>query len=523
MLLAEFLGTKATDESVWRGGSVVYRDAASALGDQANAYKIATVWRAVNVLASAVAVLPLAVFERLKPRGKEIARWHWSYPLVKLRPNRLQTSFRWRHHMMGHAVLGGNYYAQKLMVPRTNEVGQLWPLDPARMRIVNLKGDGSLEYEYTTRSGEPKVLQQDQVFHFRGFSHDGIVGLSVFDLMRQTLTQAHAAQQARTSMLRNELRPSVVIKHPAPLTEVAEEKLAAGFHKAYGGPSRTGRVMVLDEGMDLAPFAISARDAQFAESDLFRVEEFLRYIGVPGVLCGYSDKTATYASAEAFFQSFKDHNVFPWTRNAEEELDVSILGVQDDLFFEFNLDAMLRPDSTARAAFYRALVELGIYTRNEVRELENRNPLEGLDEPLTPLNMDRGVRGTSGTSGARASGVDDRMRRLLAEQRRLVAVARGTAAALVRKEVLAFAGGTGRKGAAERYARDPAGWRRYVESFYSDHATLVAERLYVSEDAALEYCHRQAQAMRSGGVGACDSWEETKVEELLALVLEAAA
>jgi hypothetical protein len=36
------------------------------------------------------------------------------------------------------------------------------------------------------------------------------------------------------------------------------------------------------------------------------------------------------------------------------------------------------------------MVELGILTRNEARREEGRDPLPGLDEPLTPLNMRQG-------------------------------------------------------------------------------------------------------------------------------------
>jgi hypothetical protein len=35
------------------------------------------------------------------------------------------------------------------------------------------------------------------------------------------------------------------------------------------------------------------------------------------------------------------------------------------------------------------MTEMGIYTRNEIREEEGRDPLPGLDEPLTPMNMSK--------------------------------------------------------------------------------------------------------------------------------------
>jgi hypothetical protein len=36
------------------------------------------------------------------------------------------------------------------------------------------------------------------------------------------------------------------------------------------------------------------------------------------------------------------------------------------------------------------MAEMGIYSRNELRDEEGKDPLPGLDEPLTPLNMTMG-------------------------------------------------------------------------------------------------------------------------------------
>jgi len=518
-LLAQFLGLDPLGDVGYTSGPVIIREPGA---DDGGGLKVATVWRAVNVLAAAVATLPLKMYRRLPSGGKEEVRDHWAAQLVYHMPNRAQTSFRWRHHAMGHAVLGGNYYALKM--PGANQgFAALWPLAPERMRLVEVRGDGSLGYSYTTAAGQPKEYSSDQVFHFRGFSLDGLVGVSVVDLMRLQLQQAMASQRQRTSFLKNEMRPSVTITHPGDLGPNGRVKLERAFRSAYGGPEHAGTPLVLDEGMTMAPFAFSAKDSQYVESDQFRVEEFLRYIGVPGVLCGYADKTATFASAEAFFQSFKDHNLGPWTKNLETELTIALLGVQDELFFEFSLDAFLRGDSTARAAFYRVMVELGILTRNEVRALENRNPLLGLDEPLTPKNMSSGADQTPEPAPAappRRAPEDPAPDDSADAQRvaRLERIARESAAAIVRREVLAFAGDATRKGAAARYASDLAGWRAYVVEFYAEHAALLTARLGIPEALAVRYCDRQAGELLRLGVAAVEAWEASRVPELLELV-----
>jgi HK97 family phage portal protein len=503
MLLSRYLsiGGDPFDDRYYGGGSTVVMDAGAAV-DESTSYKVPTVWRAVNVLAASIAVMPLAPFRRLPGGGKEVADIPEGL-IVGMKPNRAQTSFRWRHHLMGKAILSGNYFAQRLTMGRATT--GLWPLDTERMRVDNVAGDGSVTYRYTQKNGQPKLMSQDDVFHFRGFSRDGIMGVSVIDLMRDLVTQSNAAQKQRTSFIKNEFRPSAVFRHPKELKGQAYNRLEASLERNFSGPAEAGRTIIIEEGMDVTPFNLNLRDAQFVESDEFRVQEFLRIIGVPGVLCGYTDKTATHASAESFFQSFKDYNLFPWTKNLEMELTCFLLGIQRDLFFEFNIDALMRPDAAARAQFYNVLVTLGILTRNEVRELENRNPLPGLDEPLTPMNMGGSQPGQPG-GGSKPPG-----------NARFEGIVRAAAGALHRKEIVALTGEQGKKGAAARYAGDAAGWKRYVREFYSDHAAVVATRLQIPMATAERYCREQEDALVRDGVGVCSTWQP---ERLAALALE---
>jgi HK97 family phage portal protein len=524
-LLASYLGVAGYprlspwDRRAWTSGSVVVMDPNAVAPDMS--LKVSVVWRAINVLAGSIAMLPLDVFDRLE-RGKRPAKDDpWRGPL-RLKPNVAQTSFRWRQHAIGHAVLGGNYYAHI----RPNH--ELWPLEPERAKILEVKADGSLVYEYTPRSGGSIALRQDQVFHLRSFSRDGIRGVGAIELMREAVALKLMSQRSRVAFMRNGMRPGVVVTHPGDLGPTGRKNVREAWLDSYGGPEKAGSPLVLDEGMDIKPFQLSSKDAQFVESEHFLVEEFLRYVGgVPGVLVGYADKTATHASAEAFFQSFVTHCLAPWTKSFEQELTCALYReYEGDRFVEFNLDAMLRADSAARAAFYRVMIELGILTRNEVRELENRDPLDGLDEPLTPLNMSKGgADGGPEPDGRRPSrppadpGDDGDDEEALALLARLQDLARASAGRIVRKEVAAIAGQGGSKGRAARYASDPARFRASVEEFYRELVPVVRESLSISEDGARGYCEQQRDELLARGVGIVAEWESRNVPRLVDLAL----
>ena len=120
----------------------------------------------------------------------------------------------------------------------------------------------------------------------------------------------------------------------------------------------------------------------------------------------------------------------------EQRLGAELIGPdEDDLFFEFLLEDLLSGDAKTRAAVYSQYVQLGVLTRNEVRIAENRIPLPGLSEPLTPLNMQREGQ-PSGLGGD-----DDDERRGPA---RAEAVLRGVEALFPKRELLASRNGHSR-------------------------------------------------------------------------------
>jgi HK97 family phage portal protein len=539
-LLARFMAATPSgdpfDDRYYTGGSVVVHDRGTAAAT-AEPERIATVFRAVNVLAGAVASLPVDVFRYVNPErpqdGKRVAFDLAQRDLLRRRPNGAQTSHRWRHHMVGTVVLGGNYFAQKVG-PYGRPPAQLFPFRQGAVEVADVAADGTLVYKFTPKAGAPRFLTSDEVLHVRGYSRDGFTGVSVVDLMRDTSELALSNRTQRKNFVKNEMRPSVTITHPTELSEAARTNILNGYVRAFGGPTRAGKPLLLEEGAKVEPFQITSRDAQYIESEHFLIEEFLRFLGVPGVLVGHADKTSTYASAEQFFQSFVTHGLYPLVSNLEEELTAALLASEPDAFVEFNLDGMLRPDSTARSAFYRVMVELGVFTRNEVRAMENRNPLPGLDEPLTPANMNAGNPAASAPAPARRSlpapaadpadadapvvdlrvEVDDQATPVV--RALLERVLTATAGRLVRKEVAAL------QSLARRYAADPAGWREKVAEFYGRHVDLLVDDLALDPEAARGYVERQ-QTEALADLASIETWPATRPEELVDLALESAA
>ena len=454
---------------------------------------IAVVYRAVNVLAHAVASIPLVIYKRLDNDGKERAREHPAYDLLHDKPNAWMTSFRWRHLVMTQKVLWGNHYSE--IMPGRGGIGGLVPLSPDTTRVVDQLSDGRLVYVTRSGLGPERRLLQDDVFHARGFSIDGKSGLPLPRLARNAMGLALTSERHGSMFLK---RGAVFAGHlttPGTMTEPVRKENELAWRSQYGGTDGTGGTPVLTGGLEFKQVSSTNKDSQWLEARKFQVEEILRFLGVPGVLCGYADKTATYASAEQFFLSFVTHTVRPNTEEFAQELNASVVTDSPAFYSDFVLEGLLKGDIATRYTAHKSAIESGWKSRNEVRieESYNKGPAE-LDEFLQPMNtMEAGEkRAPAGANPQRPprnepepDTEDD------TENAQYAAITRRTVERLVRKEIAAIAGSNGRLGAAARFAGNAEGWHDWLATFYAGHALLIGADLGVSEDSATRYCGAQ--------------------------------
>lgn len=464
-----------------------------------SALGIAAVYRAVNVLAHSVASIPLIVYRTVED-GKEKDREHPAYDLLHDRPNTFMTSFRWRHLLMVQAVLWGDHYSE--IMPGLGGIGGLVPLSPDTTRIVDQMRDGRLVYVTRDKTqngyGPERRLIQDEVFHVRGFSVDGKAGIPLTKLARSAMGLALAAEKHGAMFLKNGSRLPGILKSATPMSEKVRKENEAAWQSQYGGAKGTGRTPVLSGGLEYQPISTNNKESQWLEARTFQVEELLRFLGVPGVLCGYADKTATYASAEQFFLSFVTHTVRPWTENISQELNASVVTGSPEFFADFKLEGLLKGDIKTRYDAHRLGISAGFLNRNEVRSMEglNKGPDE-LDVFLEPLNMvEAGAERDDAPPAAQAP-PPPRDSRAAATHSRLSAIVARSVERLVHKEIAAIAGSKGRMGAAAQYADNPEGWVQWLDRFYTDHAERVAEDLDISLVLAERYCAGQRERFAS--------------------------
>jgi HK97 family phage portal protein len=346
-------GTPAPDDDYWYTDlATVSRSGANVTPD--SAMQVSAVMACVRVLAESMASLPLIVYRRLEPRGKERATEHPLYTILHDAPNR--------------------------------STAELLPLHPDRVKVERLP-NGKLLYTVTNPvTGQSRILDRSAVFHVRGLSSDGLWGLSPIALARESIGLALATEAHGSRLFSNKAIPGGILTTPNKLSDIAhrhvKEELLASYSQA-----NAHKTLVLEEDLKWEQLGLTNEDSQFLQTRRYQTEEIARIYRMQLHMIG--DLThATYSNVTHLGIEFVMHTLRPWNVRWEQAIQRDLIG-SDEYFAEFLVDALLRGDQDSRYKAYNTGIQAGFLTRNEVREFENLNPLEGLDEPLEPMNMQR--------------------------------------------------------------------------------------------------------------------------------------
>jgi HK97 family phage portal protein len=335
-----------------------------------------TVTACVRLLSESVASLPLHVYRRTES-GKERATDHPLYKLLHDKPNKYQTSYNWRAHMMTSVLLTGNSYS---VVERDlqGRIVALWPLDSSR---VTIKAEGGELFYETRIGGEPRRYAYGEVLHVRGPSMDGIVGLSIIKLAKQGIGLDLAMAQHGSSYFKNNATPQAYLTSPNAISDKARFNLLEYFVQHFGGPKNAGKMPILDVGMEIKTVSFSPEDSQFLQSRQFSVQDVCRFFKLSPHLVGDPSRTA-YNSSELEYNAYLVHSLSPHLVNIQSEINCTLLGDDAEYLAEFDPNGMARGSQVERYAAY----EKGLGGPNpwltvaDVRAAENLPFLPGTDQ-----------------------------------------------------------------------------------------------------------------------------------------------
>ena len=339
----------------------------------------------IRVISDAVSSLPLHLFEKLANGGKRKVSDDPLYRVLHTQPNPWQTAQEFRDWMTGLYLHYGASYAEI----RTTGRGllELWPLHSSRMEVERLE-DGSLRYKYREPdSNRYTIYGQEQIFCLRFTTEDGVHPIPTYKLFENVIGLAQALETHAATFFGNNARPGVVLESENPIPVEAAERLREQWERMHRGADRAFRTAILPNGVKAHELSSSNEAAQMLESRAFSVIEVCRIFRVPPHMIQSLDRS-TYSNIEVQGTEFVQHCLLPHLKRWEAAIARDLIEDDNRYFAEHSVSGLLRGDHASRSAYYVSALTHGWMTVNEVRELENLNPIgpEG-DQHFVQLNM----------------------------------------------------------------------------------------------------------------------------------------
>lgn len=361
--------------------TAVYKNAPNVGID--GAMQVSAVWGCVDLIASTLSSLPITVYKVDSNGEKTVSTDNSLHKLFNERPNSRQTPYEFFVCFAMNYVLRGNAYARKVYNSK-GEVIALWMLASDQVEVKVLD-DGKVVYHYSY-DGRVTVYSDDNIFHWKD-KGNGIIGLSRLDYMRSSLGVAINAQNATSKMYANDNKRSGVFSIDKTLSDKQREQIRTNFK----GLTETGNddLLVLEAGAKFEGLALTPAEAQLLENRKFSIEDISRWFGVPSVMINDLSNRVPYGNNNDLVEHFYKFNIRPTVVNLEQSMRMRVMNNAQRAQYqvEFGLDALLRASLKDRMEIYAKGVQNGVYTRNEVRKLENMSVIEGGDILTAQVNL----------------------------------------------------------------------------------------------------------------------------------------
>jgi len=351
--------------------------------------KLSAVYACVRILSESIASLPLKIYKRGPDGSKKVAYEHPLYRVLHDIANDEQSSFEFRETIVAHLNLWGKAYVRKI-INNAGAITALKPLEPWKVAIYEDKTKPKgLQKQYVYYGNDGKeVYFQHEILHIKGLSLNGKDGLSPIAYAREAIGLGLAAEQFGSQYFGQGTNLGGTLECPNALSDDAYTRLKDDMKVKHQGINNSHSVMILEEGLKYNRTVIPPEDSQFIETRKFQLNEIARIFRVPPHMIADLEK-ATFSNIEHQGIGFVMHTLRPWLVRIEQAIFMQLLteNEQQKYFVKFNVDGLLRGDFKTRQEGYAIGRQNGWLSANDIRKLENMDPVEDGDVYLVNGNM----------------------------------------------------------------------------------------------------------------------------------------
>ncbi len=358
------------------------------------AMRQATVYSCVNILSRVIGMLPCHTMKKIG-KNRDIAEDFYLYPILHDAPNEWMDSTDFWGMAMNHLALRGNFFAFKNTgLDPNGKVRELIPLAPGRVQEVIQTWDYGVFYKILlpndekrkpdnndptqAATGTLKTFPASQIFHLRGMTSNGLIGIRPIQYISESIGLALATEQFGARHFGSGTHPSMIVSHPGQPKDSAA--LRQALNEVYAGLDNSHRMMLLEDGMTATSVSINPEDSQFLETRKYQKSEIVDiFFGMPLTVMTGGNKTPTFASAEQFSIGFIIYALMPWLVTIERAISRSLLNPEErkTYYAKFRAEGLQRGSFKDQMEGFQTAINTEIFNPNECRELLDMNPYPG--------------------------------------------------------------------------------------------------------------------------------------------------
>lgn len=385
--------TKWSEQESGRSPLFIPRRQAGVYVDEDIAMTYSAVWRAINLISSSISILPWHInkitFTQDGSSSRSRLLTHPASNILDLAANEDISAQAWRETILAHALSWGNGYSE-IERDMANRPVALHLIEPTRV-TPSIADDGRLVYRVKNNGREDSILESRDMYHLKGLGFNGLSGYSVIGYAAKSIGVGIATETFGAAFFENGASFNGVFEHPNALGDDAIKHLRQSLQDMHSGPTNANKPLILEEGMKWTATSIPPNDAQFLETRKFNVAEIARWYGIPLHKLMEMEQ-ATFSNIEHQSIEFVQDALMPWIRRLEIEANLKLVSPANRgrIYTKINVNALLRGDLATRGEWYTKMRNLGVYSADDIRALEDMNPLgseQGGDKYLVQLNQ----------------------------------------------------------------------------------------------------------------------------------------
>lgn len=280
-------------------------------------------------------------------------------------------SFNYELHGVAYAKIGRSL---------TGHPMALYPI--ASTLVTPTAKDGRLAYVYSTTA---EVIERKDMLVLMNVTTNGIIPMSPLHYAKKDLSTAESAKLIQANYFRRGTMLGGIVKVPKNTTKDQKDEVRASFMSGFSGSENAYKIAVLNDNYDYTPIAVNSRQAEFIEAQKWTVAEVARRFGVPEAFAGGSTRE-TYANAEQRGIDLVQYAILPRAVSWQNGMDLALFGTDHSQYVKLNLNGLMRGDANTRSLYYHNALSDGWMCANDVRSLEDMDPIPHGDLYMVPMN-----------------------------------------------------------------------------------------------------------------------------------------